>query len=265
MGDITIVNAPFIITVPDDWEVTTSEDGYTAKSPDAQTNAMYSLSPGSTLEEATSIYFQGSIPEDLMIAAPINGMDFLLFTFGLPCFEYVDSPPSWNFYPMQPPEPDEPAEVKRHYVHAFFAAYQGTVLQVLISNMVWSTSGTQNRPLLILSGIWPAPPAKFQDLAPLRKIKVTHLMDHGKLYQKLRTGKVVSHAGSSRKVDVPRKVPFGRLPETVINYEALYECLLILREVLKGITDAKYADYVKNLEKVYNLIYSLMHPVSRKI
>ena len=248
MGDIVFAGAPFVITLPENWDIYTTEYGYRAESPHdfgtyiAATEVFYSVTPETTLDSAINDFFPYGPYQD-SISGIINGMDFAIYMTevgitpsNMPTLEtYTD------------PETGQEKPLNSIFYHTVVFAYnQQYVLTAAIETSTPITTeslftGTIidlkdefiNIPLLIISGIWPAPTAKDIVTILSNPLNAEIFKDPVQLRKLFKKIKPIIHAGHVREVSVRREYPFGKVPAPIKEK---------LDEVSRKITRSKQAD-----------------------
>ena len=196
MGDISIPGAPFVITLPDNWtvEIPDSMDIYKATSPLESIDVTYFLVEANSLSEA--VEQSGLLMGDFfsLMNITLNGMECAII--------YVEL--SWppivginiNEYDADDIEGPPPNLVYESVI--VFVENQDAILEVGISTLLTEfyykkIEGAEypeypaGAPLLVMSGIWPAPRTKVA--RPFPPYKEIH---PSKIRNKLATSKSFS-------------------------------------------------------------------------
>ena len=261
MGDIQIPGGPFVITLPDDWTVSSHSNPdlpvLEAESPQGYTKVVYNIHAGSSLNEAVAQTTWDDLLENNCISIPLNGMDCVIF-YGI----YPTNIMGAAFW--QAGVPSSSPSMMGTYIDfaVFFAENQGAVLQAnIMTNVAGYHEYPQGANLLVISGIWPAMPGILEGIPSLIPLKESNPVKIFERYSKTKDSKRISHAGKERKVSTTRTSKFGQLPETLRQYDKLASYLGKLKEI-SGVLkkDMKYADYAAELIKIYRGLLELMNP-----
>ena len=267
MGDISIPGAPFVITLPDDWtvEIPDTEDVYKATSPYESVTVTYSLVEANSLSEA--VEQSGLMMGDFfsLLNITLNGMESAII-YGE--FSY---PPIVGIN-IAEYDPEDIGGPPPPFVYEYVIAFvenQDVILEVATSTLLTEQylkktedaefpEYPEGAPLLIMSGIWPAPRIKVKN--PFPPYKEIH---PSKIRNKLATSKSFSkfsHAGKQLPVDAHRTEKFGQVPERVRNSNKLTSSIKKLKEI-SGVLkkDMKYMDVAADLIKIDRIFYTYMN------
>ena len=261
MGDFGIPGAPFVFSLPDNWELKyyglpgQAPTFVAAVSPQLQAAAAYCKFPASSIDE---------ILEDPSISMPssfstlrfeLNGMDCLIYSKEVVYYgEEVslwtyDMPPdqSGSMFPG-PQSPSPKADFSEIYVE-----HQGIVIRInVLSKKNWE-GASEPAALLVLSGVSSGPPFVIPNEDPFSATAVSPIeamRQHSSLPMK-----PLQHKGIRRTKISGKQINTHALREHLMSAKPLTWCLNKLKEIRDALgRDREYGQYSHDLNTVYEIL-----------
>ncbi|NHJ12260.1 MAG: zinc ribbon domain-containing protein [Candidatus Thorarchaeota archaeon] len=260
MGDFGIPGAPFVLSLPDDWNVSMlglpgeSPVYMAAFSPEKDVSVVYYRFPVSSIDEILENIDESASSTYSMLRFNLNGMDCLVFTTEI--VYYGEDVSLWTFdappYPLHPPsmstDPSPTANSSVAYVE-----HQGVVIRIaILAKKDWAGS-SEPAALLVLSGVTPGSPFSLPDEDPFSATAVSPL-DAMKQQMSL-LAKPLQHKGARREKDTGPKPDFHLLRDHLVKAKPLTWCLTKLQEISKALEENReYGHYSQDLNRIHDFL-----------
>ncbi len=232
IGDLKISDAPFVITIPDDWVIeSVQDDVINVRTPDQYSGSSiyYRLMSESSLDQINDYDYLSNKGLNSLASPGLNGMECKIFVGK----EHVE---------MNAPEDD---------VAYIFVENQNKVLRTKVSTFAGSTElqGFQGVYSIVTSGLYPTKDSKtVPSSTPSRKapsVKQTPSRP----------------PGVKPRVTTPRRDTFGKRPSKGRTQDKLNFCIKKLREISRVLKrDMKYADYAAQLIRIHRILSTMVNP-----
>jgi hypothetical protein len=261
MGDFGIPGAPFVFSLPDDWELKyyglpgQAPTYVAAVSPQHQAAVAYWKFTASSIDEIlenSSISMPSSVS---IIRFELNGMDCLLYSKEV--VYYGEEASLWTY--DIPPDvsgsmfPEMPSESPKADFSEIYVEYQGVVIRIdVLSKKNWD-GASESAALLVLSGVSPGPPFMIPDEDPFAATTVSPteaMRQHTSLPMKPLQHKGIRHEKISGK-----QINTQALRGHLMNAKPLTWCLNKVKEIRDALgRNREYGQYSHDLNTVYEIL-----------
>ncbi len=253
MGDFHIPGAPFLVSVPDDWNVviSTTDSGGTcieAVSPQETTKAVYHIFNANSIDEVLADPTPKIIayhPVDLRFTA--NGMDCLLYN-GLATHDLM-AVYLWETAPNFQQAVDMPNVFDQTVA---FVENQGVVLRITINMDLSPDEFSEHPALLLISGVHPYSPTLAPDEDPFEATTVSPLDPYR---QSTLPTKPITHKGVRLTKSTPKKGEFKALLDLLAQQKPQIWVLNRLKAISDTLRNHReYGDFSKDLDTIREML-----------
>ncbi len=252
MGDFSIPGAPFVLSLPDGWNIEQSTLSETqancilAISPQEEVEVVYNLYPASSLDEiladTTLMYHYYS-----RVRFELSGMDCLVFNALIP--SDIMAVALWRVSPIAGSTYGT-GPIWDHTV--VFIENNGITLQISIKRSM-NSEEFEFPALLVLSGVAPGPPLLAPNEAPFKATSISPLAE---ARQKMPIPtKPIEHKGTRQTKLSDKKPNFKPLLDMLAEEKPMIWCLNMLKEISEALgRNRDYGQYSQDLMRIHAML-----------